>query len=201
MERRTDHGPTGSADRRTGARGAFNRYVVPEIPDLRTHARGLTGTLHDADDLVQETLLRAYRASARFDGRHPRAWLHTIMRHAWFNENRKPTPIPVPDEELVSAGQTTMTSTWGVPEHVLAERILDPDLQAALDHLKPHHRAVMEAVTMQGLSCRDTARTLSVPVGTVLSRLYRARRQLRAELTSSRSIPSKPTVDVGRQAA
>lgn len=60
----------------------FDRYVVPEIEVLHRVARSITRTTTDAEDLVQDTMLRAYRAIGRFDGRHPRPWLLTIMRNA-----------------------------------------------------------------------------------------------------------------------
>lgn len=125
--------------------------------------------------------MRAYRGIGTFDGRHPRAWLFTIMRNAWINENRKRKPIPVVYPELIGMSQPPKTSTWGVPEDVLAHKIMDPRLEAALDHLPSYHRAVVEAVTLKGLSCRDAADALAIPVGTVLSRLHRARAALRED--------------------
>ena len=182
MERRTELESRESTENRACSRDAdFDRYVVPEIPALRRRARGLTGAFHDADDLLQETLMRAYRGIGTFDGRHPRAWLFTIMRHAWINENRKLKPIPVLDPELIGISQPPKASTWGKPEDALAHKIMDPRVEAALDHLPSYHRAVVEAVTLKGLSCRDAADALAIPLGTVLSRLHRARAALRED--------------------
>ena len=69
--------------------------------------------------------------AASLDGRHPRAWLFTIMRHAWINENRKLKPIPVLDPELIGISQPRKASTWGKPEDALAHKIMDPRLEAA----------------------------------------------------------------------
>src|ERR671910_828773 len=143
MECRTELESRESTKNRACRRDAdFDRYVVPEIPALRRRARGLTGAFHDSDDLVQETLMRAYRGIGTFDGRHPCAWLFTIMRHAWINENRKLKPIPVLDPELIGISQPPKASTWGKPEDALAHKIMDPRLEAALDHLPSYHRAV-----------------------------------------------------------
>src|SRR5271170_8502019 len=82
-------------------REAFDRYVVPELAVLLHVARTMTPTNHDAEDLVQDTLLRAYRAIGRFDGAHPRAWLLTIMRNAQINRVCRRRP-----EMLDDAGQS-----------------------------------------------------------------------------------------------
>ena len=71
---------------------AFDRFVVPEIEVLYRVARSITRNPTDAEDLVQDTMLRAYRAILRFDGRHPRAWLLTIMRNAQINRVRRKRP-------------------------------------------------------------------------------------------------------------
>jgi RNA polymerase sigma-70 factor, ECF subfamily len=81
-----------------GAAEVFERFVVPELAVLARVARSITGHHADGDDLVQDTLLRAYRSIDRFDGRHPRAWLLTIMRNAHINRSRGgPRPAVVPD--------------------------------------------------------------------------------------------------------
>jgi DNA-directed RNA polymerase specialized sigma24 family protein len=72
---------------------AFERYVLPELEVLARVARSVTRNGHDAEDLVQETLLSAYRAIERFDGEHPRAWLLTIMRNAEAKRHRKRRPF------------------------------------------------------------------------------------------------------------
>lgn len=76
---------------------AFDRYIVPEIPVLYRVALSLTGQQVDAEDLVQETLVRAFRAVDRFDGAHPRAWLLTILRHAHLNRVRMRRPVLLRD--------------------------------------------------------------------------------------------------------
>ena len=79
----------------------FRRSVVPELPVLLRVARRSTGDPRDAEDLVQETLLRGYRAIEHFDGRHPRAWLLTIQRHTWMDMNRRSHPHLLYDDDVV----------------------------------------------------------------------------------------------------
>jgi RNA polymerase sigma-70 factor (ECF subfamily) len=85
---------------------AFQRYVVPEIPALLRVAQSLTSNAHDAEDLVQDTMLRAYRAIDRFDGEHARAWLFTILRNTHVNRNRKRRPglLDDPNDAFGSGG-------------------------------------------------------------------------------------------------
>lgn len=198
MERCTLHAKRDSVAQPTSAQdAAFDRYVLPEIAALRRRANRLTGSAHDADDVVQETLLRAYRAIERFDGRYARAWLNTIMRHTWINEGRKRTPVPVADPELVPTEPSLPERTWGVPEDVLGRDLVDPELEAALDRLPRHHRAVVDAVVVRGLSCREAATVLSIPLGTVLSRLHRARAALRDDLSHDRRAARLSRVPAG----
>ncbi len=89
--------PPGNA---TGAQAKFDEQVVPQLEILYRTARSLTRSSSDAEDLVQETLLRAFRAIDRFDGRYPRAWLLTIMRNANINRARKKTPDLLDDPEF-----------------------------------------------------------------------------------------------------
>lgn len=160
----------------------FRRFVVPELPVLLRVARRLTGDATDAEDLVQETLVRAYRAVDRFDGRHPRAWLLTIQRNAWRNMNRRRRPQLLDDEEqalrVPAAGADGRS---GAEEHVL-DGVLDAALADGLRALSDQHRAVVLLVDVDGLTYQEAADVLGVPTGTVMSRLHRARTRLRKRL-------------------
>lgn len=161
---------------------AFRRYVVPELAVLLRVARRLTGNTMDAEDLVQETLIRAYRAIERFDGRHPRAWLLTILRNAWRNMNRRTTPQLLDTADgmlLVPAPGADGRS--GAQEHVV-DRTLDADLASELRSLSDRYRAIVMLVDIDGLTYREAADVLGIPVGTVMSRLHRARKRLRTRL-------------------
>lgn len=160
----------------------FREQVLPELEVLYRVARRLTRSAPDAEDLVQDTLVRAYRAFDRFDGRYPRAWLLTILRNAHRNELRKRRPDLLDDEvaqRLAARGADGRVD--GTPEQAF-QADFDPLVRAALDKLSAHHRAVIALVDLDGLTYQEAADFLGVPVGTVMSRLHRARRKVRASL-------------------
>ncbi len=176
-----------------GRDAAFDSYVVPEIPVMYRVALGLTGQPADAEDLVQDALMRAYRAVDRFDGRYPRAWLLTIVRNTHLNRLRKKLPVLLPEQE---DGQA--------PEHVLANRgerapsaedvvvsaELEAQVQVALEALPRKYREVLTLVDLQGLSYQQAAEALDVPKGTIMSRLHRARARVRTALLDDGVVPS-----------
>lgn len=162
---------------------AFRRWVLPEVDLLFAMAMRLTRDRHDAEDLVQDTLLRAYRAADRFDGRHPRAWLLTILRNTNINRGRKRIPALLfdPDDTLSQVAAPGADGRDGAAEPAL-DRIVDPVLVRALQALSADHQAVVALVDVDGLSYQEAADLLGVPIGTVMSRLHRARRRLRVSL-------------------
>ncbi len=167
---------------------AFRTYVEPEIEVLLRVARRLTSDRADAEDLVQDSLLRAYRAVDRFDGRYPRAWLLTILRNTWKNSLRKrrPTLLSEPDERFGALPARGADGRGGAEDHVM-DGTLDAALRDALDDLTPKLRDVVVLVDVDGLTYRDTAELLDIPEGTVMSRLHRARRRMRARLSDDLS--------------
>lgn len=162
---------------------AFQTHVVPELELLYAMAMRLTRDPHDAEDLVQDTLVRAYRALDRFDGRYPRAWLLTILRNTNINRGRKKTPALLfdPDHTLSQLTASGADGRDGAAEPAL-EAIADPALVRALHGLSVDHQSVVALVDVDGLSYQEAAELLDVPVGTVMSRLHRARRRLRDAL-------------------
>jgi RNA polymerase sigma-70 factor, ECF subfamily len=166
-----------------GGEATFRRYVEPEIEVLLRVARRLTGSSSDAEDLVQDTLVRAFRAIDRFDGRHPRAWLLTILRNTWKNSLRKRRPVLTddPDRQLGGMRAHGADGRGGAEEHVL-EGTIDGALMAALEALSASKRDVVMLVDVDGLSYKEAADVLNIPVGTVMSRLHHARKRLRSEL-------------------
>lgn len=167
---------------RSPADEAFERFVVPELEVLVRVARSLTYRTVDADDLVQDTLLRAYRSIHRFDGRHPRAWLLTIMRNAHLNGVRVAQPSLVPDPGSMLLDRLDVHDS---AEAVVVDATLDPSLERAIARLPHPLRQVLELVDIQGLTYRETARVLSIRAGTVMSRLHRARRRVRAAVATT----------------
>lgn len=146
------------------------------IPRLRRYARALTGDRAQADDLVQECLARAWeKLSLWRRGSDLRAWLFTILHNVFVNElrraKRRPELLAFDDEALDAPRRATQ-------EDGLAMR----DLETALSSLPLDQRAVLLLVGVEELSYEQTAKALDIPVGTVMSRLSRARERLRLQL-------------------
>ena len=158
---------------------AFRRHVTPELGILLHVARTMSKGEHDAEDLVQETLLRAFRSIESFDGRHPRAWLFTIMRNAQINRTRRRRPELLDDPR---DAENASDDNAALPEDLVEGRLFRAAVVAALATLPRRMREVVELVDMDGLTYPEAATALGVPVGTVMSRLHRARRRIRDHL-------------------
>ncbi len=168
----------------------FRDVVQPEIEVLLRVALSLTRHRADAEDLVQETLLRAYRSLDRFDGRYPRAWLLTILRNTHVNMHRRTRPDPVGDWTLLlSARPAFGSANTPSAEDSHLSTSLSRDVAAAVNELDPRFRAAVVLVDVHDLSYAEAAAVLGVPVGTVMSRLSRARDRLRRRLGPDKLIP------------
>ena len=171
----------------------FRLHVEPQIPVLLRVARALTGSWSDAEDLVQETLVRAYRAADRFDGRHPRAWLLTILRNTNANLHRRQRPSLVEDWAVLGETRPAFDSRPPQPaDEAAMDRRLDARLERAVLDLDPRFRQVLMLVDVDQLTYAEAAQAVGVPVGTVMSRLHRARARVRRALTSSASERGAP---------
>lgn len=164
---------------------AFHDTALRWLPDVTRFARSLTRDESAADDLVQETFLRAWRHWDTFQrGSDGRAWLFTIARNAW----RKQAPrdarlVPVEDDALQALSDGV--GPLAAPDPVLQAltRVdLGPAIHDAIDSLPEAFRDVVELVEMQQLEYAEAAEVLGIPVGTVRSRLFRARRLLQGAL-------------------
>ncbi len=173
-------GTTGS--NATAQEARFNEFVVPELDVLFRVAYSMTRSKADAEDLVQDTLVRAYRAIDRFDGRYPRAWLLTIMRNAQINRVRRKRPELMHDPDQTMGRIADESADAADAETQLMDQTLDAPLEKALNSLPPKFRSVVELVDLNELSYKEAAEVLGVPVGTVMSRLHRARRNIREKL-------------------
>lgn len=160
----------------------FEKYVVPELEVLMRVAYSITGNRSDADDLVQDTLLRAYKAIERFDGRHPRAWLMTIMRNAQINRVRRRRPSLMRDPDLTLAVVSNTETDGRSPEDQALDQVFDARLERSLAGLNAQFREAIQLVDIDGLSYAEAASVLDVPVGTIMSRLHRARKSIRNDL-------------------
>lgn len=169
---------------------AFAAHVLPELDVLLRVAHTLVPRPADAEDLVQDTLLRAYRSIESFDGRHPRAWLLTIMRNAQINRTRRRRPELLDDPEATfdrrPNGPAEVT-----PETVVVDEVFDAAVVDALDGLPGRFRQVVELVDIGELTYAEAAEVIGIPVGTVMSRLHRARTHLRTELAAAGLAPRK----------
>jgi RNA polymerase sigma-70 factor (ECF subfamily) len=171
---------------------AFARYVLPEVDVLLRVARSLTRRAADAEDLVQDTLLRAFRGIDGFDGAHPRAWLLTIMRNAHINRNRRRRPQLLDDQdaafERLAAAEGLGAQT---PEGLVVGETFDHVVTDALAALPERFQRVVILVDVEGLSYAEAAEALGVPVGTVMSRLHRARARMRQRLVAAGLAPRR----------
>ncbi len=169
----------------------FEELVVPETDVLWRVALSITRNRADAEDVVQETLLRAFRSLGTFDGRYPRAWLLTILRNAERNRHRRRRPELLSDPEMAEdLGPRTESDEI----EVAAEQQEFTDFVAqAVEQLPDGFREVVDLVDINGLSYQEAADVLGVPIGTVMSRLHRARRRLRESLVPAGFGPAAPS--------
>lgn len=168
---------------------AFAEYVLPEVEVLLRVAMSLTSQPADAEDLVQDTLLRAYRAVDRFDGRYPRAWLLTILRHAEVSRRRvrRPYLLDDPDADL----DRLTPAADATPEELVVDMTFDEIVEAVFEALPLRDRQLVQLVHVDGLSYAEAAQVLGVPRGTVMSRLHRARKRMRDQLMAAGLEPER----------
>ncbi len=154
---------------------SFRQGVEAAIPALRRYAHALTRNAELADDLVQDTLVRALRAEHLFHGGDIRSWLYTILTNLNRNRLRSLARRPV----MTAIGENDAPDMAG-PE--AGSR----DITRALATLVEDQRAALLLVVLEGLSYREVADIQGVPIGTVMSRLARARMQIKAFLDGTR---------------
>jgi RNA polymerase sigma factor (sigma-70 family) len=165
-------------------RARFASIVVPHLSEAFALACWLTGSRADAEDVVQDASLRAFRAIASFNGTNARAWVLTIVRntaYSWLEKNRAPQFVSVQD--LGESADALHNGGWAAtladtPETVLIAKADAGRVEAAVAALPPEFREVLLLRDIQGLEYREIAEVTAVPVGTVMSRLARARRRM-----------------------
>ena len=175
-----------SGERAHDAR-AFEESALEHLSSLYSFARRLAANAKDAEDLVQETYLRALRNPQAFTpGTNMRAWLFRILRNVHVSEHRKrsvrPEPLDVPEQEGEYERQLEALEGGGDPEAALREALLGTRIEEALEELPEDFRMVILLCLVQGFTYAEAAEILEVPVGTVMSRLHRARRLLQLRL-------------------
>jgi RNA polymerase sigma-70 factor, ECF subfamily len=153
----------------------FRQDVEATVPALRRYARALTRDAEIADDLVQDTLVRALRSEHLFHGGDLRSWLYTILTN--LNRNRlrslarRPALTPIGDNDAPDLAGPEAGAR---------------DIERALAGLVEEQRAALLLVVLEGLSYREVAEVQGVPIGTVMSRLARARAQIKGYLDGAR---------------
>jgi RNA polymerase sigma-70 factor (ECF subfamily) len=157
----------------------FEAEALPHLERLFRIAMWFERDRHEAEDLVQETLRQALESFHRYTpGTNCRAWLMSILSHVRHNRRRAKHRSPiVSDEAEVQA--STVPYVPPVPDH-----LTDEELLGALRRIPPHYQEVIVLSDVEELSYKEVAATLSIPIGTVMSRLHRGRALLRQELTT-----------------
>ena len=168
---------------RDARRERFERLALPHLDAAYNLARWLSGSANDADDVVQDAYLRAFRFFETFDGDNARAWLLAIVRNTWFTEwrRRRPHTDDVSFDEAVANDEPL--PGWDEhglddPETLIVRREDIRLIHRALDALTVEFREVIVLRELEDMSYRDIATVIGVPVGTVMSRLSRGRQQL-----------------------
>ncbi|MEX0664475.1 MAG: sigma-70 family RNA polymerase sigma factor [Acidimicrobiia bacterium] len=178
-------------------RAAFARYVVPEVDVLMRVATSIVRRPADAEDLVQDTLIRAYRAADRFDGAYPRAWLLTILRNAHLSSHRRRRPELLWNPEIDETEEPAEAGDRDNPETIYLNEQFDAEVTRAFAALPERARQIVELVDIDGLSCVEAAELLGIPEGTVMSRLHRARQRMRKRLAATGVAPKARLIPRG----
>lgn len=169
----------------------FAEEALPWLDAVYRFALRLTGgEEHEAHDVVQDTFLRAYRAWSSYErGTNARAWLFTIARNVFLRERERRGRRPEPasdridtDLETFAAGDLATDIREADPEQAFFDSFVDEEVLGAVDRLPDEFREALVLSDIEGLPYAEVADVLSVPVGTIKSRLYRGRRLLQEEL-------------------
>jgi RNA polymerase sigma-70 factor (ECF subfamily) len=170
--------PDGEASKK-GADEAFSREALSYVDSLYGTALRLTRRPADAEDLVQDTYLKAFRSAAQFQrGTNLKAWLFTILHNTFRNMRRHDGRNPVDvDSEYIEQAPARAGNDYS-PEELLTRATLDADLQEALDALPEAFRQTVWLRDVEELTYAEIANVLDVPIGTVMSRISRGRRAL-----------------------
>jgi len=165
-------------------RSAFEAEVLPQLDSLYRLALRLTTDPSRAEDLVQDTVLKAFRSWQSFQpGTNIRSWLFTILRNTFINDYRRRQREPIAmDLDAVEPHAAFRAAQDEDPEGTFFSQIVDAKVLDAIDALPEDFREVLVLSDIENMSYAEIAEVLGVPVGTVKSRLFRARRQLQEVL-------------------
>jgi RNA polymerase sigma-70 factor, ECF subfamily len=158
----------------------FELTVLPHLDAAYNLARWLTSNDHDAQDVAQEACLRAFKFFGSFRGENPRAWLLTIVRNTfynWLQKNRPPEIAGALDDEALIVEDVSMNA-----ENINLRLVDAETVRRAIAELPVEFREIVILREMEGLSYKEIADLSDLPIGTVMSRLARARKQLQKRL-------------------
>lgn len=165
----------------------FEKELLPHVGALQTFAYHLTYNQEDADDLVQETYLKAYRFIDKYEkGTNAKAWLFKILKNAYINEYRKKVkqPMKVDFEDIVTYHDTDDDHLTGYSDlrQEIFEHMMGDEVTSAINSLPIDFRTVILLCDIEGFTYEEIASIIDVPIGTVRSRLFRARNLLKDKL-------------------
>jgi len=170
-------------------RERFERDVIPLLPSLYGAAMRMTRNPSDAEDLIQETYLRAFRGFAGFqEGTNLKAWLYRILTNSFINTYRKkqrePQTVDGPDDidEWYLFDRLGAESVEVSAESEVLDRMPDEDVKRALESIPENFRMAVLLADVEGFSYKEIAEIMDVPIGTVMSRLHRGRKALEKAL-------------------
>jgi RNA polymerase sigma-70 factor, ECF subfamily len=177
-----------SSSKKSEQQRAFEREALPHTELLYNYALRMTNNPADADDLLQETFLKAYRFWDKYEqGTNIRAWLFRIMKNSYINRYRKETKEPATVEyQEVENFYTSVRDESAAPSDAqenMIGNLLDDDVASAVADLPEDFRTVVILCDIEGLSYEEIAEFVDIPLGTVRSRLHRGRKLLRDRLT------------------
>ena len=171
----------------------FADDAMPFMNQLFATAMRMTRNRADAEDLIQETFLKGYRAYERFEeGTNLRAWLFRILTNNYINtyrkKQRRPTQTDLEDVQDLylyrRLGGNELASIGRSAEDELFDQITDGDILDALDELPEQYRSAVMLADVEGFAYKEIAEILDIPIGTVMSRLHRGRKKLQEQLYS-----------------
>jgi len=164
-------------------RSHFEDDALPFMRALFGHAVKLSGNVQDAEDLVSETYLNAYRAYEQFDGENVKAWLFKILNNNWKNalrtRSRRPVKAFIGDDDDIEEHYFMNRTT---PEDIALDKMTNTMVKAAIDDLPDAYREAVLLADVEGFSYNEIAEIADVPIGTVMSRLHRGRKALQKAL-------------------
>lgn len=151
----------------------------------------MTAQPTDAEDLVQDTLFRAWRSLHTFDGQHPRSWLLTILRNAEINRHRRRRPELLDDPNAQLEQMSWDGRSQDSAEASVVSQVFDAVVEDALAALPAPWRQAVLLIDVDGLTYAEASNVLGVPEGTLMSRLHRARKRIRAKLLAADLAPQR----------